>query len=110
MAIDLCNKGMLLQSFAAGAQGRDYRVVGLDEGVIPFSGLTAEQQDACRIQTKTTAALADSRCPAYAVSPAEPWTTSSPPECAEPSMTTSVATMSSAFSESLCGTKNCPTS
>lgn len=61
MAIDLCNKGMLLQSFAAGAQGRDYRVVGLDEGVIPFVGLTEEQQDACRIQTKTTAALADSR-------------------------------------------------
>jgi len=61
MAIDLCNKGILLQSFAAGAQGRDYRVVGVEEGVIPFTNLTMEQQDAYRIQTKTTAALADSR-------------------------------------------------
>jgi hypothetical protein len=61
MAIDLCNKGILLQSFAAGAQGRDYRVVGVDEGVIPFSHLTAQQQDAYNVQTKTTAAVADPR-------------------------------------------------
>jgi len=61
MAIDLCNKGLLLQGFAAGAQGRDYRVVGLDTGVIPFSQLTDQQRDAYSIQSKTTASQADPR-------------------------------------------------
>src|SRR5437660_1104790 len=61
MAIDLCNKGILLQSFAAGAQGLDYRVVGVDKGVIPFSQLTSHQQEAYSVQTKTTAGQADPR-------------------------------------------------
>src|SRR6266487_6161376 len=61
MAIDLCNKGILLQSFAAGAQGRDYRVVGVDTGVIPFSQLSPQQQEAYSVQTKTTVGHTDPR-------------------------------------------------
>jgi hypothetical protein len=61
MAIDLCNKGILLQSFAAGAQGLDYRVVGVDTGVIPFSQLTSFQRETYSVQSKTTAASADPR-------------------------------------------------
>jgi len=61
MALDLCNKGILLQSLAAGAQGLDYRVVGVDKGVIPFSQLTEYQQEAYSVQTKTTAGHADPR-------------------------------------------------
>ena len=61
MAIDLCNKGLILQSFAAGAQGRDFRVVGVEKGVIPFSQLTSQQQEAYSVQTKATAAYADPR-------------------------------------------------
>jgi hypothetical protein len=61
MAIDLCNKGILLQGFSAGAQGRDYRVVGVDTGVVPFDQLADHQQYAHSIQSKTTASQADPR-------------------------------------------------
>lgn len=66
MAIDLCNKGILLQSFATGALGRDFRVVGIGDGgigdgVIPFTDLTTHQQEAYSIQSKTTVAHADPR-------------------------------------------------
>jgi len=61
MAIDLCNKGLLLRSFAAGAQGLDLQVVGVEKGVIPFSQLSQYQQESYQVQAKSTAGTADPR-------------------------------------------------
>jgi hypothetical protein len=61
MALDLCNKGLLLQRHAASAQGRDFRVVSVQEGVIPFEDLSEQQQDSYSIQTKAIEAYADPR-------------------------------------------------
>jgi HEAT repeats len=66
MAIDLCNKGNLLQGFAAGARGGGFHSVTFDTGAsgigaIPFRDLTAKQQDTYSIQTNARAAVVDPR-------------------------------------------------
>lgn len=61
MAIDLCNKGLLLQSFSAGARGREHRVVSVEDGVIPLPQLSQKQQEAYWLQSRVAASQADPR-------------------------------------------------